>query len=301
VASDQARLLGRAPLDQALAIHEVAAPGSPGGGGALREREHLPRGERLPLLVVDDVLAAVHVRHGGGIAVARRRELARPVLGVALRAVGPDGLGEVYLGPPALLARAASLPVWGPFPDLRTGRINDGRAFVAIPGSLAFDLEELAARLAPGAAVAFAWHVGSALAEVHERGGAHGALHPAFVGLDARGKLSIRPAFAATLPAETDPTASAQASRDVSSISSSRLATTIQDGPVSARTPESSLQSPEGIRSGFGVRVRLPVGSVFQRRITTPTRALTMEPAKMPIFASSINSISMKARRVLKR
>jgi hypothetical protein len=126
-------------------------------------------------------------------------------------ASGPDGLGEVYLGPPALLARAASLPVWGPFPDLRTGRINDGRAFVAIPGSLAFDLEELAARLAPGAAVAFAWHVGSALAEVHERGGAHGALHPAFVGLDARGKLSIRPAFAATLPAETDPTASAQA------------------------------------------------------------------------------------------
>lgn len=126
-------------------------------------------------------------------------------------ASGPDGLGEVYLGPPGLLARAASLPVWGPFPDLRTGRINDGRAFVAIPGSLAFDLEELAARLAPGAAAAFAWHVGSALAEVHERGGAHGALHPAFVGLDARGKLSIRPAFAATLPPEPDASASAQA------------------------------------------------------------------------------------------
>ena len=126
-------------------------------------------------------------------------------------AAGPEGLAEVYIGPSSLLTRAGTLPIWGPFPEVRTGRMPDGRSFAVVLGTLSFDLEELTQRLAPGAAVAFAWHITSALAEVHERGGAHGALHPSFVGLDARGRLTIRPAFAASLPSEPDPQASAQA------------------------------------------------------------------------------------------
>lgn len=187
----------RAAVPPARRAGGRAAPGGPDGA-------HRPAASGCPL---PDL--APPVRCAGFELTARR-----PAPSTAVEhwsAAGPEGLAEVYVGPPSLLARAGTLPIWGPFPEVRTGRLQDGRSFAAVLGTLAFDLEELTQRLAPGAAVAFAWHITSALAEVHERGGAHGALHPSFVGLDARGRLTIRPAFAASLPSEPDPKASAQA------------------------------------------------------------------------------------------
>ena len=106
-----------------------------------------------------------------------------------------DGVrADLYLGSVDLLARARGLPGWGPFPVVRLGT-ERGRNFVVVPGQLAKDLPALAEQLAPGPRVALGWHLASALAELHEQGGAHGMLHPRFVGLAADGSLSIRPAL----------------------------------------------------------------------------------------------------------
>ena len=123
---------------------------------------------------------------------------------------GPAGPAELYLGPADVLARARSLPGHGPFPPITVGS-DDHRTFVLVPGQLALDLEGLSQQLSPGAAVAFAWHIAAALAELHENGDAHGALHPNFAGLDANGALTLRPALAASALSEPDPQASAQA------------------------------------------------------------------------------------------
>ncbi len=126
-------------------------------------------------------------------------------------AIGPLGVADVYVGPASLAERAAALPVWGPFPPIQSGRTSGGRVYVAVPGTLTRDLEDLREGLPPAAIAAFAWHLTAALAEIHEHGGAHGCLHPSFVGLDARGRLAVRPALASPLPTEPDPGASAQA------------------------------------------------------------------------------------------
>lgn len=123
---------------------------------------------------------------------------------------GPAGPAELYLGPADVLARARSLPGHGPFPRITVGSDED-RTFVLVPGQLALDLEGLSQQLSPGAAAAFAWHIAAALAELHENGDAHGALHAGFAGLDADGALTLRPALAASSLSEPDPQASAQA------------------------------------------------------------------------------------------
>ncbi len=89
---------------------------------------------------------------------------------------GPDGDAEVFLGPEMLVRRARALPAWGPFPRVLTGS-RQGRWFVVVPGRIHQDLEALRDRLTGGTCLAFAWHIAAALAEVHEQGRAHGALH----------------------------------------------------------------------------------------------------------------------------
>lgn len=125
-------------------------------------------------------------------------------------ALGVSGDAEVFVGGDELAQRAASLPVWGPFPELIAGT-RDGRRFVVVRGSIDKDVEDLKDILSPGACVAFAWHVAAVIAAIHERGGAHGALHPSYVGLDHEGRLTVRPALAQSLTAEPDPGASAMA------------------------------------------------------------------------------------------
>ena len=126
------------------------------------------------------------------------------------RAEGRAGAGEVYVGPRDLVLRATNLPGWGPFSRVETGARSD-RWFAVVPGRIEENLEQLADRLTPGACLALAWHIAAALAEVHEQGGAHGALHPQHIGLDERGNLTIRPALGASLLADPDPDATAQA------------------------------------------------------------------------------------------
>ena len=126
-------------------------------------------------------------------------------------AEGPDGLAEVYLGPDMLVRRARALPVWGPFAAIVTGR-EGPRSYVVVKGRLGRGVDELRKMLSPGACVAFAWHLASALAEVHEHGGAHGALHPGWTGVDSEGRLTIRPALSAAVRSDPDGDASAQAS-----------------------------------------------------------------------------------------
>ncbi len=125
-------------------------------------------------------------------------------------ALGAAGPAEVYLGDDHLVRRAASLPVWGPFPEVINGMRAD-QGFVVVRGDLASDLEDLRERLSPGACVALAWHVAAAVAEVHDQGTAHGALHPSYVGLDGLGRLTIRPALAVVASPDPDPAADARA------------------------------------------------------------------------------------------
>ena len=125
-------------------------------------------------------------------------------------ASGPEGPAEVFIGPEMLAARARLLPRWGPFPAVLTGA-RDGRWFVVVPGQLERDCEALQSELSAPAVLSVAFHLVSALSELHEQGRAHGALHPAFVGIDASGQLMIRPALAAAVRSEPDPDASAQA------------------------------------------------------------------------------------------
>ena len=123
---------------------------------------------------------------------------------------GPDGDAEVFLGPEMLVRRARALPAWGPFPRMITGS-RQGRWFVVVPGRIHQDLEALRYRLTGGTCLAFAWHIAAALAEVHEQGRAHGALHGSHVGLDSRGLLTIRPALASAVRSDPDPDATAKA------------------------------------------------------------------------------------------
>ena len=92
-------------------------------------------------------------------------------------AEGPEGSAEVYLGPDMLVRRARALPVWGPFSGIVSGR-EGITSYVVVPGKLSRTADDLRDLLSPGACVALAWHMAAALAEIHERGGAHGALHP---------------------------------------------------------------------------------------------------------------------------
>ena len=125
-------------------------------------------------------------------------------------AEGPDGPAEVYLGPEMLLRRARALPVWGPFAGIITGQ-QGLRSFVVVRGRMDRSVDDLRRMMSPGACVAFAWHLAAALAEVHEQGGAHGALHPGWTGLDTEGRLTVRPALTAAVRGEPDGDATAQA------------------------------------------------------------------------------------------
>ncbi len=124
-------------------------------------------------------------------------------------AEGPDGPAEVYLGPEMLVRRARALPIWGPFPEILTGR-EGLRWYVVVKGRMGRSVDDLRELLSPGACVAFAWHLAAALGEVHDRGGAHGALHPGWVGVDAEGHLCIRPALTAAVRSDPDSEATAQ-------------------------------------------------------------------------------------------
>ncbi len=124
-------------------------------------------------------------------------------------AEGPDGPAEVYLGPEMLVRRARALPIWGPFSPILTGR-EGLRSYVVVRGRLGRTVDDLRGMLSPGACVAFAWHLAAALAEVHERGGAHGAMHPGWTGVDTEGRLTIRPALTAAVRSDPDAEATAQ-------------------------------------------------------------------------------------------
>ncbi len=115
--------------------------------------------------------------------------------------LGGDG-GEAFVGGEALVERARLLPSWGPFDPVR---IID-QSVVVVPGRLVTAIPELARRLTPGARVALAWHVAGYVAQLHESGGAHGAIDGGSVGLDESGRLHVRPA----LHLDRDETAAAQ-------------------------------------------------------------------------------------------
>lgn len=115
--------------------------------------------------------------------------------------LGGDG-GEAFVGGEALVERARLLPTWGPFDAVR---IVD-QSVVVVPGRLVTAIPELARRLTPGARVALAWHVAGYIAQLHEGGGAHGAIDSGSVGLDDAGRLHVRPA----LHLDRDETAAAQ-------------------------------------------------------------------------------------------
>ena len=99
--------------------------------------------------------------------------------------------------------------MWGPFAGILTGR-EGLRSYVVVQGQLSRSVDDLRDLLSPGACVALAWHLAAALAEIHDRGGAHGALHPGWTGVDAEGRLTIRPALTSAVRSDPDTEASAQ-------------------------------------------------------------------------------------------
>ncbi|MDP6934653.1 MAG: hypothetical protein QGG40_17155, partial [Myxococcota bacterium] len=120
-----------------------------------------------------------------------------------------QGPAELFIGSRESLAQARRIPSWGPFPAMQFGEEN-GRSYVLVRGALHENLVALAERFTPGEAVAFGWHIAAALAEVHDHGEAHCALHPQYVGLDLNQRLVVLPALGSSTP-DPDPTASAQA------------------------------------------------------------------------------------------
>ena len=126
------------------------------------------------------------------------------------RGEGDDGVADIYIGDERLRERAGSLPKWGPFAKFTVGEDGD-RVHVIVPGELARNLGSVGADEAPDVAMGVALHIATAVAELHERGGSHGGLHPDFVGVDASGGLVIRPYLGGTAIPEPDPDASAQA------------------------------------------------------------------------------------------
>ena len=126
------------------------------------------------------------------------------------RAQGEDGDADVYIGDGSLRDRAGSLPKWGPFAKFKVGEDEAG-VHVIVPGSLARNLNDLGSETTPEVAMGVALHIATAVAELHERGGSHGGLHPEHVGVDASGRLVIRPYLGGVAIAEPDPEASAQA------------------------------------------------------------------------------------------
>ena len=126
------------------------------------------------------------------------------------RAQGEDGDADVYIGDSSLRDRAGSLPKWGPFAKFKVGEDEAG-VHVIVPGSLARSLNDLGSETTPEVAMGVALHIATAVAELHERGGSHGGLHPEHVGVDVSGRLVIRPFLGGMAIAEPDPEASAQA------------------------------------------------------------------------------------------
>ncbi len=100
-------------------------------------------------------------------------------------------------------------PSWGPFVSAPApGTVRGSREPLRAPRE---DLYALGARLSPEAALGFAWHLAAALAELHERGLAHGMLDPSSTGLDADGRLVIFPYAGREIVPDPDPAAGAQA------------------------------------------------------------------------------------------
>ena len=126
------------------------------------------------------------------------------------RGEGDGDVADIYIGDVGLRERAGSLPKWGPFAKFIVGEDGDG-VHVIVPGGLARNLSELGNEETPDVAMGVALHIATAVAELHERGGSHGGLHPDFIGVDASGRLVIRPYLGGTAIPESDPDASAQA------------------------------------------------------------------------------------------
>lgn len=177
------------------------------------------------------------------------------------QAQGPDGPAEMFFGPPELLDRVQSLPTWAPFAPVQCGHNEQGQTYVIVPGALNASLTDLAWRLGPGPGMAFLWHVAAALAELHDRAGAHGAIHPDFVGIDADGYLSIRPALSMELPADPDTSPSAQAT---DSLLFASLVNTIDNREES---DEGIALLREGLTLPYA-RIRLAPGRAIRQTIT---------------------------------
>lgn len=127
------------------------------------------------------------------------------------------------------------------------------------------DLSALGRRLSPEAALAFAWHLAAALAELHERGQAHGALHPSAIGLDASGKLVIL--RAAERAPDPDPTAGGQA-RDCHQLAACLEALGLErlNEPAMALVLSGLRRSKARIRLSPGRGVRQALAAVLARR-----------------------------------
>ena len=191
-----------------------------------------------------------------------------PAAGLVARLIrrGPDG--EIYEEDQLGVPRVHALPRWGPFvpPEPVEGGAPGAWRFA---GALEEDLFTLGKRLSADAALAFAWHLAAAVAELHERGAAHGALHPRSIGLDGQGALRIRPALAERLSQDPDPGAGAVATDCL------RLADCFEAlGLQRHRDPAIPLllsalrRRPGRLRLSPGRAVRQVLGAILARRPT---------------------------------
>jgi hypothetical protein len=127
------------------------------------------------------------------------------------KGVGNKGVAEIFLVPHAWKPRIDALPKnWGAFCDFDVQPFG-GKLAVIIPDFLRSDLYTLQRQIGARSSVVFSWHIASALALLHDSGGAHGMLHAQSIGLDDEGRLSIRPGLLDPIQDDPDNKASAQA------------------------------------------------------------------------------------------
>ena len=164
------------------------------------------------------------------------------------------------------MPRVHALPRWGPFvpPEPVPGGAPGAWRFA---GALEEDLFALGRRLSPDAALAFGWHLAAAVAELHERGAAHGALHPRAIGLDAQGALRIRPALAEPVTPDPDPSAGAVAT-DCLRLADcfEALGLTRHKDPAIPLLLSALRRRPGRLRLSPGRAVRQVLGAILARR-----------------------------------
>ena len=93
------------------------------------------------------------------------------------KAIGDKGIAEVFLLPEHWKNRIEVLPKrWNAFCDFDLHYVDQKLAII-VPGLLQQNLMSMRQKLSPQSAVLFFWHIASALALLHDTGGAHGMLH----------------------------------------------------------------------------------------------------------------------------